>query len=314
MMENYAPNQNQLKTSGLAIAALVLGILGFFTFALTALPGLILGIIAYVQIENRKDSLTGKGMAIGGVVTSAIALVMIPFLILPAILFPVFAKAREKARQSTCQSNVKEICIAFNMYAQDYDECYPVQRDWRVSNWSDDRTAVEHHNWAYAVMPYIKGNKIFCCPTAGDSPKQISYVYNGRLANGLSENEITKPAETILVTDGGQDSKVEIEKSKHPYVGGLLEGSSRTDHISPSTGTATKAAATAEMNGGELTGIGLNPDEQGMAHGIFALHSGGMMVGYSDGHVYWQKWEWLKSMVANGTSVVPNNPYLPHQR
>src|SRR5512137_1152715 len=45
--------------------------------------------------------------------------------ILAAILFPVFAKAREKARQSSCQSNLKQIGLAFMQYAQDYDEQYP---------------------------------------------------------------------------------------------------------------------------------------------------------------------------------------------
>ncbi|MES2465576.1 MAG: prepilin-type N-terminal cleavage/methylation domain-containing protein, partial [Armatimonadota bacterium] len=48
--------------------------------------------------------------------------------ILAAILFPVFAQAREKARQTSCLSNVKQICLALNMYAQDADETYPPAR------------------------------------------------------------------------------------------------------------------------------------------------------------------------------------------
>ncbi|MCE5218350.1 DUF1559 domain-containing protein, partial [bacterium] len=68
--------------------------------------------------------------------------------ILAAILFPVFARAREKARQSACQSNLKQIGVAVMMYNQDYDET--TFTTWRISNDQNGTT------WADMCMPYVK--------------------------------------------------------------------------------------------------------------------------------------------------------------
>ena len=83
------------RTSGMAIASLVLGILGLCT-CVTALPGLILGIIALVQTSRNRECLRGQGLALAGTIISGIAVLFTP--ILAAILFPVFARARDKAQ------------------------------------------------------------------------------------------------------------------------------------------------------------------------------------------------------------------------
>src|SRR5438093_13107743 len=70
--------------------------------------------------------------------------------ILAAILFPVFAQAREKARTATCSSNLKQIGIAVVMYAQDYDETYP------PANYGPMASAGQH--WYGLVDPYVKAN------------------------------------------------------------------------------------------------------------------------------------------------------------
>src|SRR5664279_2671514 len=77
--------------------------------------------------------------------------------ILAAILFPVFAKAREKARQSSCSSNVKQIALGALMYAQDYDEILPCA--WQ---YCPNPTQVYFGN---LIMPYIKNSQIFQCPS-----------------------------------------------------------------------------------------------------------------------------------------------------
>lgn len=74
--------------------------------------------------------------------------------ILAAILFPVFAQAREKARQASCTSNTKQLGLAFLMYAQDYDEIYPTA--W--NNWP--RTV-----WAHDIQPYVKNLQLMTCPS-----------------------------------------------------------------------------------------------------------------------------------------------------
>lgn len=72
--------------------------------------------------------------------------------ILAAILFPVFARARENARKSNCQSNLKQMGIAFTMYAQDYDERLFGAR-------------MHKEGWTGAIQPYVKNTGIFACPS-----------------------------------------------------------------------------------------------------------------------------------------------------
>ncbi len=89
--------------------------------------------------------------------------------ILAAILFPVFAKAREKARQTSCMSNVRQLCTAQLSYAQDYDERLPIH-DFRYGVTPND---VAPHNgsgenamsWRYTCLPYTKNAQIYICPT-----------------------------------------------------------------------------------------------------------------------------------------------------
>ncbi|MEN6402014.1 MAG: DUF1559 domain-containing protein [Armatimonadia bacterium] len=79
--------------------------------------------------------------------------------ILAAILFPVFAKAREKARQSSCLSNLKQIGLGFMQYAQDYDETLP-------TDWTDPtNTWATRWSWRACLTPYIKNYQIFTCPS-----------------------------------------------------------------------------------------------------------------------------------------------------
>ena len=84
--------------------------------------------------------------------------------ILAAILFPVFAKARENARRSSCQSNLKQIGLGFLQYAQDNDEQLPNQT---LNTASDYSTNVG--SWIYKIQPYIKSWQLMKCPSAPDS-------------------------------------------------------------------------------------------------------------------------------------------------
>jgi prepilin-type N-terminal cleavage/methylation domain-containing protein/prepilin-type processing-associated H-X9-DG protein len=79
--------------------------------------------------------------------------------ILAAILFPVFARAREKARQSSCQSNLKQWGIAFAMYAQDYDEMVIPSRT------AYPGAGYAHIDWTHIAEPYVKNTQILRCPS-----------------------------------------------------------------------------------------------------------------------------------------------------
>jgi len=112
--------------------------------------------------------------------------------ILAAILFPVFAKAREKARQSSCLSNVKQINLAVLSYAQDYDERMPLSYYWNPSRYS----------YIMFIEPYVKNSQVFDCPSMS---VKAGLVYNGTrsypfnsLLFGVAMAQIQTPAETVL--------------------------------------------------------------------------------------------------------------------
>jgi prepilin-type N-terminal cleavage/methylation domain-containing protein/prepilin-type processing-associated H-X9-DG protein len=133
--------------------------------------------------------------------------------ILAAILFPVFARARENARRASCQSNLKQIGLAVMQYNQDYDEKMPGYGQ------------PGNNGWAQTVQPYVKSVQLFQCPseTTGAPPLNASgqpdwtstnfndYFYNSGLTNysesqgnyGRSESELEQPVVTILAGDNG---------------------------------------------------------------------------------------------------------------
>ncbi len=85
--------------------------------------------------------------------------------ILAAILFPVFAQAREKARQTSCLSNMKQIGYGLMMYTQDYDELLP-------SSWLGNGPAANFdpgpgpaYTWQWMILPYIKNSDVYACPS-----------------------------------------------------------------------------------------------------------------------------------------------------
>ncbi|MEA3401467.1 MAG: DUF1559 domain-containing protein [Armatimonadota bacterium] len=81
-------------------------------------------------------------------------------------MFPVFSRAREKARQTQCLSNVKQIALAVNMYVQDYDETFPTIYCWYDPPLPDYPLGWGVvHSWKVAVAPYIKNDMIWVCPS-----------------------------------------------------------------------------------------------------------------------------------------------------
>src|SRR5687767_15585345 len=79
--------------------------------------------------------------------------------ILAAILFPVFARSRENARRSSCQSNLKQIGLGFAQYIQDFDEMYPPY------NVPAANLGTKLSGWAGSLQSYLKSDQIFQCPS-----------------------------------------------------------------------------------------------------------------------------------------------------
>jgi prepilin-type N-terminal cleavage/methylation domain-containing protein/prepilin-type processing-associated H-X9-DG protein len=119
--------------------------------------------------------------------------------ILAAILFPVFATAREKARQTACLSNMKQLGIAFAQYEQDFDERIPC--------------GVAHTNrllgWAGMIYPYVKAKATFLCPDDTWPSASCSYAINNNFLDqtvatpypGQSLSKFNSTAKTVMLTE-----------------------------------------------------------------------------------------------------------------
>ncbi len=125
--------------------------------------------------------------------------------ILAAILFPVFQKVRENARRASCQSNEKQIGLAFIQYTQDNDELYPAGAPGASSS------SGPGIGWAGAVSPFTKSIQLFKCPDDSDQPGvfagytyyPISYGMNIEVA-GQPLNQIIAPATCVLASEVGK--------------------------------------------------------------------------------------------------------------
>ncbi len=126
--------------------------------------------------------------------------------ILAAILFPVFARARENARKSTCQSNLKQITMGWVMYVQDYDETGPsaywLQAGTQLNpNWGATFHCHKTGNW-----PYVKNTGVYKCPS-GPNVGISSYATNHRFWNSVVKlPQFEHPSTTVLYGDNELDT------------------------------------------------------------------------------------------------------------
>ena len=114
--------------------------------------------------------------------------------ILAAILFPVFAKAREAARASSCRSNVKQLTTAAMMYTQDFDET------WSGICCYTTNISAGQFDWAYAIQAYIKNSGAFKCPSDKYSVA-VGYLANNNLDHQKLAS-IVAPADCVFIMDG----------------------------------------------------------------------------------------------------------------
>src|SRR4051812_23892404 len=116
--------------------------------------------------------------------------------ILAAILFPVFAKAREKARQATCVSNLKQLGLGLTQYLQDNDERYPSAANGQTNQISAGALGY----WPYAISPYVKSRGVYRCPDELTA-NAVSYLDNN-YTSLQSMAFLNDPASLIQLVDG----------------------------------------------------------------------------------------------------------------
>ena len=172
------------KANGLAITSLVLGCLGLFTCGITALVGLILGIIALVRINKSNGQLGGKGIALSGAIVSAAFLLIGPLPV--AMLLPALGQAKQKAQSIQCMNNLKRLTLGVMLYSDQNKNLYPAGT-----------------NWCDALLPYVKHQEVFLCPQ-GTSGQRCHHALNAKLV-GHGWKELQAPAQTVVIfeTDGG---------------------------------------------------------------------------------------------------------------
>ena len=186
------------QTNGLAITSLVLGILGLFTCGITALFGLIFGIIALVKAKQNRNALGVNGIALAGVIVSAIFVIMIPMF--AAMLLPALAAAKQKAQTINCVNNEKQLAVAVRMYSDDHTNQLP--------------PAV---TWCDAIKADVGSEKVFKC-AAANSSSRCDYAFNDKLG-GMDESKIAPNVVMIFESDGGWNAnggpELMIGKPRH---------------------------------------------------------------------------------------------------
>lgn len=167
------------RTSGMAIASLVLGVMGMC--GITALIGLILGIVSLRKINRSKGALTGQGLAIAGIALSAFMLLFsIP--LMAGLTLPALARAKAKAQSVQCMNNVRQLCLATVIYANDHDGRLP-----DASQWCD------------LLQKTLSSPRALLCPLGNESGR-CYYAFNAQMS-GAELNRIGSPAFTVLFVE-----------------------------------------------------------------------------------------------------------------
>jgi len=229
--------------------------------------------------------------------------------ILAAILFPVFAQAREKARQISCLSNLKQSATASMMYVQDYDETFPtafgtsVDGHWgwdfihiAPPGWSSSFGANTNHRalstYQYVTQPYTKNSEIYGCPssteidvTAADpatvvqKPYPVTYTYNG-LLHTYPMAGVQQPADVILLWEGDGKVKLKGASVAQPSLS-CPEEPDANGNPTPCVYQPSNASCSQDKNGQFSTLF--------FSDGSYWVHNGGMNFAFADGHAKYRK-------------------------
>jgi prepilin-type N-terminal cleavage/methylation domain-containing protein/prepilin-type processing-associated H-X9-DG protein len=249
--------------------------------------------------------------------------------ILAAILFPVFAQARDKARAASCLSNTKQMGLGITMYAQDYDETYP-QAYWYVN---DLNGANGYNQWSGLIQPYVKNTAVFVCPSdpskglpptnpgLDNQAPRISYVANAAVlprkrrtidpANVASLSALDAPADTIVVAEmtntrscindvsnAGTDGGAYVNKSHrstNAFMTSATGGTWKGEDSSQFAPSLTAVYAVTPAAAAQAWATCKAPGYAGGALQISYMqpdrHTGGSNYTFADGHSKWFRFE-----------------------
>ena len=241
--------------------------------------------------------------------------------ILAAILFPVFARARENARRSSCQSNLKQIGLGILQYVQDYDERMPSG----LYPESGNPLANLLHagqGWAGQIYPYVKSSQIYACPSdstqGSGAATPISYAYNVNLSSddsfSVRPRSIAELVNTSKIVTLGEVKNIAVnipaDVGNSPAMTGWAvssdfssSGSVQCDfgwmgRDGAGNGGPDKTCAAFNNGGNAANNASNTAKEEGR-------HLAGANWAFADGHV-----KWLKPTAVSGgvTAVTETTP------
>ncbi len=180
--------------------------------------------------------------------------------ILAAILFPVFAKAREKARQTSCLSNQKQIMLGVLMYAQDYDDTLPIGCSyWYAPGGGGAATRTDSAMWVTLIMPYVKNDQLFVCPS---NKRTMTNPWGGTIALSYSASMNYEQFSRLMMAELPDPARCVW----------LLDSTNWNNYWYPGNNSAMAIDSTVYRPWGTYT----NP-----------CHNDGVNNGFLDGHAKW---------------------------
>ena len=229
--------------------------------------------------------------------------------ILAAILFPVFAQARDKARSASCLSNARQLGTAVYMYVQDYDEQYYWQAAWdeqvQLGPGTWGASYQTYIRWPVQHLPYIKNEGVFKCPSdkipqrsycpapggGGCVPFASSYGVNLMImtysAAPVSLAAISKPAEKIFIAE-----------ALTPFA--CCENWNVEYFRAANRAGGENGWSFGQMRSNVGAAIALGITDQQMSS--LTRHQLGNHVVYCDGHVKWVRWNRVQDSKAPATA------------
>lgn len=259
--------------------------------------------------------------------------------ILAAILFPVFAQAREKARQTSCLSNMKQLSMSAIQYSQDFDETYPIAisrsngNGWMNSGNADGPTHVpsmwpyatanfktmrDDSVWANSLQPYLKSYAVLACPssqsnnyyTTTDSfkvsePAIVSYHYNGELQSA-PEGIVKRPAVIPLFWEG---------EGNWAFRGVVIQ---KVQLYCPQptaecTYVPTNAATSCTGKNGDFSYYSGWTGVNNITLGTMKVHQSGINYAYADGHAkYSTTGAAVKPALNNSIAGAQRDPFIQY--